>query len=435
MKYKEEFIEKIRKKISSTESKMEYRNSEKDFKRERKMPFIKVVEYGLNKKGLSGKMEIIEFEELVNAKDISSPGVLKQRLKLKGEIYRDMMVENVSNFYKKHKKEVKLYKGYIVTATDGTDFEIPNTKATRTRYNELHPRETVARASISNIYDVLNNYILDTIIEKYDTTEREMAKKNYENVKKMDLPYPIIRLKDRGYVEMQDIYYSNKSNEKYVTRLKKTDFKKQIGLMSSNDEYITIPYQYDRVRYYKKTDPEFYKIMEETKEEIKIRIVKVISGKTEIILASNLSKEEMNYEEINELYKLRWEIETSYNVLKESLKIESITSSNEIIIKQDIYSQMLVCNLIQAFKNETEANINQEKYKNKMKINTNMAVGFVKKAFILILIEDNLKTRQNMLDNLSLKIEKYLIPIKPNRTAPRKKLKKNKYSINKRKSF
>ena len=36
--------------------------------------------------------------------------------------------------------------------------------------------------------------------------------------------------------------------------------------MKTNDEIITIPYQYDRIRYYKTECPNFYKIMEETKE-------------------------------------------------------------------------------------------------------------------------------------------------------------------------
>lgn len=53
------------------------------------------------------------------------------------------------------------------------------------------------------------------------------------------------------------------------------------------------------------------------------------SGEIEILI-TNLSKEEILSEEMNELYKLRWQIETNYQVLKESLKIEFITSSKKI---------------------------------------------------------------------------------------------------------
>ena len=121
--------------------------------------------------------------------------------------------------------------------------------------------------------------------------------------------------------------------------------------------------------------------------------------------------------------------------LKENLKIETITSSNDIIIYQDIYSQMLVYNLIQAFKQDAEKNIDQTKYKNEMKVNMNMAVGFVKKALIKIILEEDINKQNQMFDLLEQKIEKYIIPIKKDRHYPRNKGKKNKYSINKRKSF
>lgn len=434
--YKRYFINKIKEKINSKQTRINYKNNNNDFIRNRKMSFQNVVLYNLNKKGLTSKMEIEEFTEQVNMMDISAPAVLKQRLKLNGKIYLDMIQENLKDFYTKFKEEVKLFNGYIVCAIDGSDFEIPNTIKTRNKYNILHPKECVARASVSNMFDILNCFVMDTIIEKYDSSERKMAKQNLKNVKNLDLPYPIIRVMDRGYTSLPDMYYSNENNDKYLIRLQKKDFKKQIDKMESNDEIITIPYQYDRVRYYKKDYPEFYEKMEETKEDIKLRIIIVNNDNGEKIrLATNLSNEEFNYEEIVKLYKLRWNIELNYHCLKESLKIETITSSNEVIIEQDIYSQMLVYNLIQAFKQDAEKNIDQSKYKNEMKINTNMAVGFVKKALLKIILEPNDKQRDKLFELLEQKIEKYLIPIKKDRHYPRNHSKKNKYSINKRKSF
>lgn len=139
------------------------------------MPFHKVVLYGLNKKGLISKIEIEDFTDLLNSVDISSPAVLKQRLKLDGKIYLDIMQTNLVDFYKKFPEDVKLFHGYILTAIDGSDFEISNTKKTREEFNEYHEEEIVARATISNMFDVLNHYIMDTIIEKYDYSERKMA--------------------------------------------------------------------------------------------------------------------------------------------------------------------------------------------------------------------------------------------------------------------
>lgn len=171
-----------------------------------------------------------------------------------------------------------------------------------------------------------------------------------------------------------------KKDDKFVYRLRNKDFKKYIEKIKTNDEIISIPYQYDRIRYYKEEYPEFYKIMEETKEDIKVRIVKINNKDgEEIILVTNLEEDKFDYNTMIEIYKLRWEIEISYHLLKESLKVETITSSFKTIIEQDIYSQMLAFNTIKAFANDAQKKINQTKYKNEMRINMNMAVGFVKK--------------------------------------------------------
>ena len=47
-----------------------------------------------------------------------------------------------------------------------------------------------------------------------------------------------------------------------------------------------------------------------------------------------------------------------------------------------------------------------------MKINMNMAVGFVKKALLKIILETNDGIKDKMFDLLEQKIEKYLVPIK-----------------------
>ena len=96
---------------------------------------------------------------------------------------------------------------------------------------------------------------------------------------------------------------------------------------------------------------------------------------------------------------------------------------------------MLAFNLINAFANDAQKEIDQTKYKNKMKINMNMAVGFVKKTLILIVIEEDRNKQDEMFELLIKKISKYIVPVKKDRHYPRDKDKKNKYSMNKRKSF
>ena len=133
LKYSKHFVRSAKNIIYTKESKEKYKKKKNYFTRDRKMPFDKVVLYGLNKRGITNKMEIEDFTDLINSVDVSSPAVLKQRLKLDGKIYLDIMQTNLVDFYEKFSDDVKLFHGYILTATDGSDFEIPNTKKNKGR--------------------------------------------------------------------------------------------------------------------------------------------------------------------------------------------------------------------------------------------------------------------------------------------------------------
>lgn len=439
MKYSEKSVDNTKEFIESEETKEKYKLHQKDFLRERKMSFINTVYYNLNKRGLTSKMEIEEFQNIVNMTDISSVAVLKQREKLNGEIYNKIRDINIKTFYNEYKEDVKTFKGYLLLAVDGSRFEIPNTPKTRKDYDSTKNNTSVPRALLSNYFDILNHYILNTVIDKETTSEKELDTQGFEEVKKLRLPFPIIRIKDRGYVYLKDFYYSNLNNEKYVVRLKKTDYKNEIKTMQSNDEIVEIKFDRYRMYHYRDNDPEFYDHILKTQDNVFIRIVKIELSSGEIeYLATNLTKDEVNTEEMKELYNYRWQIELNYHLLKESLKIETITSSKEELIKQDIYSQMLAFNLFQSFVEDAQKEFDNKglKYKYEMKINKNMAIGFFKKALIIILLEENKDKRNNMLDAMSEKMQKHIIPVRKNRTYPRNKTKdKNKYSLTKRKSF
>ena len=132
---------------------------------------------------------------------------------------------------------------------------------------------------------------------------------------------------------------------------------------------------------------------------------------------------------------MRWKIETNYHHLKSNIKIECISSSKDILIKQDIFSQVLIANMLQAFINEQNEELENYKYKNKMKINNNMAIGILKNTLIYILLEENPKKRNEMLIKFNERILKYTVPIKSGRKSERKNNPKNRYHINQRKSF
>lgn len=412
------------------------RSNEKDFTRKRKIMPADIVKYEFNKRGLTSKMEIRNFNKISNTNNISSPGMFKQREKLNPEAFVYLTQKNLKLFYCDSTDEVKTYKGYILTGIDGSDFEVPNTPMARKQYNGKL-QDQCARVTVSTCYDLLNKYTLDTIIEEYNHSEIDMFLRHNETIDNNGLlgNFKSINIADRNYKSLSLFYHYTKQNKKFLIRTAASAYKMEKENMKSNDEFIEIGYEYNRAKYYKDNDSKLYEYLK-SGNTIKLRCVKIILDTGEIeYLLTNLDFEEFSYEEINELYNLRWKIEINYKHLKNNIKIECITSSKPVLIKQDIYSQVLVANILQAYINDSDKALEELKHKHKVKTNKNMAIGIFKDTFIYILLEDDGDKRAKMMDELIEEMELYIVYEIPDRKNTRKNNPKNRYNINQRKSF
>ena len=176
IKYGYNGLNKIRSKIQSEELKERWRKSITDFTRKRKMDFKKLIHYILNKRGLSTVMEINNFFDKIDEDiDMSAQSLLDQRLKLIPEVFVELNEDYLKGFYSEYREtDVKSYKGYILKAIDGSDFEIPNTEKSKDAFGRVKGSsgESIPRTSVSTCYDVLNGYIIDVIPENYRANEK-----------------------------------------------------------------------------------------------------------------------------------------------------------------------------------------------------------------------------------------------------------------------
>lgn len=432
-------IVKLKESMECEELNHRCRKREKDFSRKRKLTPKDLILYTFNNRGKTTKMELYDFIQEYNIEEVSTPALLKQWEKLNENIFKDLTKESLVRFYKEFPQEVKTYKGYIIGAIDGSDCEVPNTKETRERYKSINSKneERVARIKLSNCYDVINGYVLDTEIAEYKHWEVDLAMKHIESTNYITKYFSIIYVMGRGYFSLATMYHLMKDDTKFLIRLNKKYLKPEQNSMETSDEKIEIKYQYDRIRNYKDKDEEFYNYYE-SGNTIRVRMVNVElpTGEIETIV-TNIEKGKLLSEDISKIYQLRWGIETSYHELKESMQVTNISSSKDTIIKQEIYSQMTMYNIVRSIANDLNTQINQEGFKHPMKVNFNMAVGFTKRFLIKILIEENEKKRQELSNVLFNHILKNLIPIRKGRSYIRKGNRKltNKYPINKRKSI
>lgn len=436
IKYGYKGLNTIRSKIQSNELKEKWRKTITDFTRKRKMDFEKLIHYILNKKGLSTNMEINNFFNKINEDtDMSAQSLLDQRLKLKPEVFVELNEDYLKGFYSEYREtDVKSYKGYILKAIDGTDFEIPNTERSKDSFGRVKAREgeSIPRTSVSMCYDVLNGYIIDVIPEKYRSNEIYMAKRHMRKDQKITENYDSIYIMDRNYVSLDFLAFLQKSDIKFLSRLNLGYYKKETESMKTKDEIVEIAQTKERMKRKNFEDEETREYAKENKIEVRILKYVLKTGEEEYLI-TNLK--EFSYEELFEIYGKRWNIETLYNSLKNKLQIEKFTSSKEEIIKQDIYASTLVYNMVQTMKNEAKEDIEQKNYKHEMKINENISIGLFKNEMIYIMLEEDEKKRLKRYDKLCKKILKYKIPIRKDRQYKIQWRPDNQNSYNKLKGF
>jgi IS4 transposase len=86
-----------------------------------------------------------------------------------------------------------------------------------------------------------------------------------------------------------------------------------------------------------------------TTKQVETRLINFcdLDNKTEYRLVTNLKESEINDDEIREIYRKRWAIETLWKFLKMHLKLDKLITRNENGIRIQIYSCLIVYILLQ----------------------------------------------------------------------------------------
>lgn len=415
---------------------------ENTFIRNRKIMFTDLLLITLNNKAKTTSMEIRDYEINLKGNDkvnYTDEAYLKQRRHLNPNVFKEANKIFTNALYNES-KDAKRYKNYIVLGIDGSKYEVPNTPQNREYFGiqkTQHERQP-ARANVSTAYDLFNNFYIDLQIDKYASSEKDLAKRNIEETLKILKNEEILLIMDRNYISLEFLLWLNERNIKYIFRLGKDVYKKEISAMEKDDEYISIIHTYPRLQNIRPNYPEAVKKLEELKET-KARVIKSkIKESKDLILLTNLSIEEFSKEELETLYSKRWNIEGSYDCMKNKLSSESFTGNLPIIVKQDLYAQILIYNQLQDMINESNERLKQKNKNTKLeyKINENKAVGLFKEKFIKILLIENKDISAREYDYLMDEMTNYVTALRPNRTSnPRNFNRANKYRTNMKPSY
>lgn len=416
--------------------------SQNHFTRNRKLSLNHLILSIFNRKGSTLSMEIRRFFRLLKSKNtevISNVGYLKQRLKLNPAAFMALSDFHVKNFYDDEKELIK-FKNHFVFAVDGSHVNVPNTQENEDLYGlrKNQSSQQQAQAVISCLYDVFNKMILDCTINDYKVSERVQAEVHIEKITSFIGDQPYIVVLDRGYPS--SFFFMNRleKNQNFIVRLGSSDFRQEQRNMASADEDVEIVFTKSRVNPYRKTP--FAKRLQE-KGSIRLRFVKVnLPGETTEFLATNLSREDFSQQEISELYRIRWSIETAYDTLKNKFMLENFTGKKSIIIEQDILATICLYNMTQDMLRDAEM-VQKEKnkqkhYKYKMTVNVNLAIGIIKDELIRMALENSLEKRAKIFAGIIEAIAGNIVPVRENRQFKRgKKHPAIKYPVTKKRSY
>lgn len=140
---------------------------------------------------------------------------------------------------------------------------------------------------------------------------------------------------------------------------------------------------------------------------MKLRVVRFQIGEDAYeSLITNLDPSEFNSEALKQVYHLRWGIETSFRELKYALGLMSFHSKNKTLIYQEIYARLIMYNFSMLIAMAIKPDKPNAVYA--YQINYTRAFGLCLAFFNDVTIQ---------IDRM---IEKYILPIRPDRKDKRK---------------
>ena len=143
------------------------------------------------------------------------------------------------------------------------------------------------------------------------------------------------------------------------------------------------------------------------KMSLRVVCIRLKDGNYEYLI-TNLDRGEFDIDDMKELYHYRWEIESSFRKLKHTVGLVNFRSRKRDFIRQEIFARFILYNLSSVI----ATGIRKKEKGKKHELASNFARSVCNVRLYL---------RKNIDETELIKrIKKYLIPIRPDRSYPRK---------------
>lgn len=351
----------------------------------------------LGKKCRSVQREIDEYFENKGSESVSRQGFAKARENIDPQGILELNKVIVDEFEKESEKET--FKGYRLFSVDGSYISLPNSGQALENfgYSTNQHGKKQAKALAMTLYDSLNKFTIHAELYKRNDSEKQRIFEFVDYVKKQNYK-DVIFVLDRGYPSFKLMKYIEEMGYKYVIRVQ-SNFSKITTQAEKEDNCVETNFNNNKENI-----------------NIKFRVVniKLKSGVIEKIV-TNLGKD-FSVLDINNIYQKRWEIETSFDLLKNKVCLESFSGQTKIAILQDFYAAVIIQNLVLIANDEQNKIIHNSTQKQP---NITKLVSDIKLLFLKAVV-----TKHNLLKYFYIifakkYILKYAVYSPPNRSFPR----------------
>ena len=392
---------------------------ERDFTRNRKLPFEKLLTLLVKMGGHSLRDEMLDCLDFKET-PASVSALVQQRSKLLPEALEYLFREFTDKCHRP-----KLYKGYRLLAVDGSDLQFTaNPNDPLSYFPGVNGQKPYSFLHLNALYDLNSNLYLDAVVQKRRATHENAAL--VEMIERSNIKDSAIVIADRNYESYNTLEHIRQKGWYYLIRLREAagilsnlplpegefDLPIQIfltrkqtkevkGLIRANPgKYRFLPSTHN-FEFLPKGSSDFY--------PISFRIVRFkISDDSTETLITNLDRGIFSADELKYLYHLRWGIETSFRQLKYTIGLSLFQSKKVEYITQEIFARLTMYNFCELITSHVVIQKKRRKYV--YQTNFTAAVHICRQFLRGSVSPPNVETL----------ISNYTVPIRPGRSTPRK---------------
>ena len=397
---------------------------DKDFTRNRKLPFSRMLRIMIGLAGGSLTNELMDFFHC-SPQMASSSAFIQQRAKIKPEA-----LEFLFHQFTDRISSNNLYRGYRLLAVDGSDIQTatdPNDSDAY--YPGANGQKPYNLHHLNALYDLLGRFYVDMLIQK--------SKNQYERgaltqmIDRSAISKAIV-MADRGYESYNVMAHIQEKGWFYLIRIKdgKKGIKSGLILPKADEFDFFVDLQLSRKQtseaaalYLLKNQYRFiptnvvfdYLPVKHTKYEpmrcyhLPFRIVRFLlpSGDYETVV-TNLPARDFPPDELKKLYAMRWGIETSFRELKYTVGLLHFHAKKAEYIYQEIFASLVMYNFTELITAQVVTHSKSRKY-------AYMADFSVAVHACRQFLQGNVSP-----PSVEALISRNLSPVRPGRNSPRK---------------